>query len=76
VLALAGAALAAAVALGVQAGVNRLSFAVGESGRIAAIAPGHIAVATFLTVLGAVLAAAFAARRAAAIEPAEGLRDA
>jgi putative ABC transport system permease protein len=76
VLALAGAALAAAVALGVQAGVNRLSFAVGESGRIAAIAPSHIVVATGLTVLGAVLAAAFAARRAAAIEPAEGLRDA
>lgn len=76
VLALAGALVASVFALGVQAGVNRLSFAVGEGGRIAAIAPAHLLTATVLTVLGAVLAAAFAARRAAAIEPAEGLRDA
>lgn len=76
VLAFAGAVLASALALGVQAGVNRLSFAVGEGGRVAAIAPGHLVTATALTVLGAVLAAGFAARRAAAIEPAEGLRDA
>jgi putative ABC transport system permease protein len=76
VLALAGAVVASALALAVQLGVNRLSFAVGEGARLAAIAPSHLLAATALTVAGAVLAAAFAARRAAAIEPAEGLRDA
>lgn len=76
VLALAGALVASLLALAVQAGVNRLSFAVGEGGRIAAIAPAHLLAATLLTVAGAVLAAGFAARRAARIEPAEGLRDA
>lgn len=76
VLAFAGAVLAALLALAVQEGVNRLSFAVGEGARIAAIRPQHLVAATALTVAGAVLAAAFAARRAAAIEPAEGLRDA
>lgn len=76
VLALAGAVVASALALAVQLGVNRLSFAVGEGARLAAIAPAHLLAATVLTVAGAVLAAGFAARRAAAIEPAEGLRDA
>lgn len=76
VLAFAGAVLAAGLALAVQVGVNRLSFAVGEGARIAVIRPAHLLVATALTVVGAMLAAGFAARRAAAIEPAEGLRDA
>lgn len=76
VLALAGAVVASALALAVQLGVNRLSFAVGEGARLAAIATAHLLAATVLTVAGAVLAAGFAARRAAAIEPAEGLRDA
>lgn len=74
-LALAGSALASAAAVAVAAGVNRLSFALAEGGRIAVLAPGHLAAACLLTLAGAVAAAAFAARRAAAIEPAEGLRD-
>ncbi|MFQ3623279.1 MAG: FtsX-like permease family protein [Acetobacteraceae bacterium] len=76
VMGFAGAVLAGAVAHAVAAAVNRLTFAVGEGGRIAAIAPGHLLAALLLTVAGAVLAAGFAARRAAAIEPAEGIRDA
>lgn len=74
VLAVGGALVAGAIALAVAGLVNRLGVAVGE-GPLARVAPNHLAVAAVLTVLGAVLASAFAAIRAAAIEPAEGLRD-
>ncbi|WP_114377903.1 FtsX-like permease family protein [Elioraea thermophila] len=74
-LASAAAVFAGAIALGVAAVINRLGVAVGE-GPIARITPEHLAIAAVLTVLGAVLASLFAAARAAAIEPAEGLRDA
>lgn len=74
VLAFGGALVAGAIALAVAVLVNRLGVAVGE-GPLARVAPNHLAVAAVLTVLGAVLASAFAAIRAAAIEPAEGLRD-
>lgn len=73
-LASGGALVAGAIALAVAALVNRLGVAVGE-GPLARVAPDHLAVAVALTVVAAVLSAAFAALRAAAIEPAEGLRD-
>lgn len=74
-LAAGGAVLASVIALAVGAFVNRLGVSVGE-GPIARITLEHVAVAAALTLFAAVLASAFAALRAAAIEPAEGLRDA
>ncbi|MGE0746544.1 MAG: FtsX-like permease family protein [Rhodospirillales bacterium] len=76
-IALCGAAIAAAVALAVAAVVNRVAAdaAMSEGHALCSIAPVHLAVATAVTLAGAVLAAAFAGARAARIEPAEGLRD-
>lgn len=56
--------------------VNR-SFAEGliPGERLAGLPPGHILAALGVTLLVALAAAALAARRAARIEPAEGLRD-
>jgi len=43
--------------------------------RICRLLPGHVAIALSVTMLGAVVAAAWAGLRVAGIEPAEGLRD-
>lgn len=74
--AVAGAALASAVALGLEAFVNRLDLAVAEGRPVSAIGAADLALAAAATVAGALLAAVFAARRAAAIAPGEGMRDA
>jgi putative ABC transport system permease protein len=74
--ALAGAALASAVALGVAGWLNR-AFAGSVTGDrpVCVISPGLLALAAAATLLGAVAAALLAARRAAAADPADGLRE-
>ncbi len=74
--ALAGVALAATVALGLETFVNRLDLAVAEGRAVSAIGVRDIALAAAATLVGALLAAGFAARRAASIAPGEGMRDA
>jgi putative ABC transport system permease protein len=74
--ALAGAALAALLALGLQTFVNRLDLAVAEGRSVSAIGVGDLLLAAAATLAGALAAAAFAARRAASIAPGEGMRDA
>jgi len=76
-IAVCGAAIASAVALSVAAVVNHVAAdaAMTEGGKLCSIAPVHLLVAAAVTLVGAVLAAAFAGARAARIEPAEGLRD-
>lgn len=76
-IAVAGAAIAIAVALGVAALVNNVAAeSVDATTRaVCKIAPEHFAIATAATLIGAILAAAFAGGRAARIQPAEGLRD-
>lgn len=76
VFAAAGTALAAAVALVLQGFVNRLDLAVADGRAVSAIGAGDLALAVAATLAGALAAAAFAARRAAAIAPGEGMRDA
>ncbi|MCU0945447.1 MAG: ABC transporter permease [Rubritepida sp.] len=76
VFAAAGTVLAAAVALALQGFVNRLELAVAEGRAVSAIGAGDLAFAAAATLAGALGAAAFAARRAAAIAPGEGMRDA
>lgn len=70
---LAGAVLAASLAGLAGVLVNRLPMA--GNGAICVIAPIHLALAALATVAGAVLATLFAGRRAARIQPAEGLTD-
>jgi putative ABC transport system permease protein len=76
-IALAGVLLASVVAVTVGEAVNRAAFTAAEAeGRaVCAITPGHLLIAAAVTLAGAILAAAFAGRRASRIEPAEGLRD-
>ena len=74
--ALAGAALAALLAVGLEALVNRLDLALAEGRPVSAIAAGDLALAAAATLSGALVAALFAARRAASIAPGEGMRDA
>ena len=74
--AVAGAALAALLALGLETFVNRLDLAVAEGRPVSAIGVGDLALAAGATLAGALVAAAFAARRAASIAPGEGMRDA
>jgi putative ABC transport system permease protein len=74
--ALAGAALAAVLAAGLETFVNRLDLAVAEGRPVSAIGAGDLALAAAATLIGALVAALFAARRAAAIAPGEGMRDA
>ena len=77
-IALAGAVLAAMVALGASAMVNGLSLGNAggmDSRAVCVIAPSHLMLAAVSTLAGAVAAALFAGRRAARILPAEGLRD-
>lgn len=76
VFAAAGTALAAAVALLLQGFVNTLDLAVAEGRAVSAIGAADLALAAAVTLAGALAAAAFAARRAAAIAPGEGMRDA
>jgi putative ABC transport system permease protein len=80
-IALAGVALAAAVALLVAGFVNRLPLGTagggGGNGRaVCVVALHHLLVAAAVTLAGAAAAAAFAGGRAGRILPAEGLRDA
>lgn len=74
---IAGAAIAIAVALGVAALVNGVAADTADTTAraVCRIAPDHVAVAAAITLIGAILAAAFAGGRAARIQPAEGLRD-
>jgi len=76
-LALAGSALAIALALAVTRIVNIVAADAAAPGArpVCLVAPAHLAMAVAATLLGAVLAAAFAGGRAARIAPAEGLRD-
>lgn len=74
--ALTGTAVAGAVALALEGFVNRLGLAVAEGRPVSSIGAGDLALAAAATLAGALLAAAFAARRAAAIAPGEGMRDA
>lgn len=74
--ALAGAVLAAVLALVLETFVNRLDLAVAEGRSVSAIGFGDLALAAAATLAGALAAAAFAARRAASIAPGEGMRDA
>jgi putative ABC transport system permease protein len=73
----AGAAVASALALGLQAALNRL-WPLAESGgapaALSVIEAPHILLALLGTVAGAALAAAFAGLRAARVHPAEGVR--
>jgi putative ABC transport system permease protein len=73
----AGSLLAAALALAVAWFVNQLPFgARAEEYPVCLILPEHLAVAAGATLAGAMLAALFAGLRAAAVQPAEGIRDA
>jgi len=76
VFALLGTLVAAAVAQGAAAVVNRLALLGAADGRdLARIGVREVGGACALAMAAAVIAAAAAARRAAAIDPAEGLRD-
>jgi putative ABC transport system permease protein len=74
--ALAGAALATVLALGLELFINRLDLAVAEGHPVSAIGAGDIGIAAAATLAGALVAAMVAARRALAIAPGEGMRDA
>lgn len=74
--ALLGTAVGALVAQGAALVVNRLSLLGAAEGRaLARIGITEIGAAAVLAALAAILAAAVAARRAAGVDPAEGLRD-
>lgn len=75
VVGLLGTGLAAAVALGAARLINGLNLAGGGPRAVAVIQPWHLAVALGATLLGAALAASFAALRAGRVAPAEGIRD-
>ncbi len=71
-----GTAVGAAVAQGAAMLVNRLSLLGAAEGRaLARIGLAELGAATALACLAAVLAAGVAARRAAGVDPAEGLRE-
>ena len=74
--ALAGSALAALVALGLEGFVNRLDLAVAEGRPVSVISARDLALAAAATLAGALAASGVAARRAARIAPGEGVRDA
>lgn len=76
-IALAGSALAVAVALAVTRVVNAVAAeaASADARAVCILDPAHAAAACAATLAGAILAAAFAGARAARIEPAEGIRD-
>ncbi|PZW46563.1 putative ABC transport system permease protein [Humitalea rosea] len=77
VFALLGTLVAAAVAQGAASIVNRLALLGASDGRdLARIGMLEVGGAGILSMLAAMVAAVAAARRAAAIDPAEGLRDA
>lgn len=77
VIAVVGAMLAGAVALGVAILANRLTLGPADSSRpVCVLEPYHLLAAVGVTLIGAVVAAAFAGARAARILPSEGLRDA
>jgi len=71
-----GTALAALVALVVVQLINGLNLAGAGQRAVAVILSWHLAVALVVTLLGAALAASFAAMRAGRVAPAEGVRDA
>lgn len=74
--AIAGSIMAAALALAVAWFVNGLAFGTErEAHPVCLILPAHLALAAAATLAGALLAAAAAGARAAAIQPAEGIRD-
>jgi len=76
-IAIAGAMLASAVALGVAILANRLTLGPADSNRpVCVLEAYHLLAAVGVTLIGAVVAAAFAGARAARILPSEGLRDA
>ena len=76
-IAVVGAMLASAVALGVAILANRLTLGPADSSRpVCVLEPYHLLAAVSVTLIGAVVAAAFAGARAARILPSEGLRDA
>jgi putative ABC transport system permease protein len=72
-----GALVAALVALGGAALLNDLSLlgVRGDGRPLCVIEPWHLAVSLVASITGAMVAAAFAANRAARVSPAEGLRD-
>jgi len=76
VVGVAGTALAAGVAIGLAEVINGVDLAGAQQRTVALIQPWHLAVALGVTLLGAALAASFAARRAGRVAPAEGIRDA
>jgi putative ABC transport system permease protein len=76
VFAAAGVALAASIALMLQGFINSLDLAVAEGRAVSAIGVGDLGLAAAVTLAGALAASGFAARRAAAIAPGEGMRDA
>lgn len=72
-----GSLLAAGLALAVSWYVNRQNFGMrAEAYPVCLILPDHLAIAAGATLAGAVLAALLAGLRAAAVQPAEGIRDA
>jgi putative ABC transport system permease protein len=74
--ALAGAALASALALAIAAWLNRaFAGAVAGDRPVALLTPGWLALAAAATLAGALAAGFLAARRAAAADPADGLRE-
>jgi putative ABC transport system permease protein len=77
VIGLAGAAVAVAAALAMQAALNAW-WPLGDGGQaraaLSVIGAVHVAAAIAISVVGATVAAAFAGLRAAAIQPAEGMR--
>jgi len=76
VVGVAGTLLAGGVALGLAQVINELNLAGAGQRSVALIQPWHLAVALAMTLLGAALAASFAALRAGRVAPAEGIRDA
>lgn len=72
---LAGVALAAVVALGTARLINQLQVTGEAQHAVAVIRPWHLGAALAATLLGAALAAIFAALRAGRVAPAEGIRD-
>ncbi|UPY38936.1 FtsX-like permease family protein [Sediminicoccus sp. KRV36] len=71
-----GTGLAAVVAVGVVQLINGLNLAGAGHRAVAVIQLWHLAAALAATLLGAALAASFAAFRAGRVAPAEGIRDA
>ena len=77
VIALVGAAVAAATAFAVTSVVNSLDLGqAGTARAICVLGADHLVLATVGTLFGAIVAAMFAGARAARILPSEGLRDA